>query len=87
MPIHKLLKELRWDPQYAGHRLTIAYEDHVRGMIHVPFERIAVAPGNHFMFEVQEEDGRTTSVPLHRVREVLRDGEPIWQRHLERDPG
>lgn len=84
MPIHKLLNELRWDPQYAGSRFTIGYDDHVRGMVRVPLERVTALPGSHFMFEVLEEDGRTSTVPLHRIREVLRDGVPFWQRRVER---
>jgi len=87
MPIHKLLKELRWDPQYASSRFTIGYEDHERGLVRVPLERITVLPESHFMFEVLQEDGRPNSVPLHRIREVLRDGGPFWARRGERGPG
>jgi len=87
MPIHKLLNELRWDPQYAGSRFTIGYEDHVRGMVHVPLERVTVLPGSHFMFEVPQEDGQTSTVPLHRVRQVLRDDRPFWERRVERSAG
>lgn len=87
MPIHKLLNELRWNPHYADSRFTIGYEDHLRGMVHVPLERVSVPPGSHFMFEVLQEDGQTSSVPLHRVREVLRNGEPFWARRVERSAG
>lgn len=87
MPIHKLLKELRWDPQYAGSRFTIGYEDHERGLVRVPLDRIAIPPGGHFMFEILQDDGRVATVPLHRIREVLRDGKPFWQRRVERSAG
>ena len=53
-----------------GNRFTVGYGGHARGLVRVRLERITVLPSSHFMFEVLKEGGRTSSVPLHRVREV-----------------
>jgi uncharacterized protein (UPF0248 family) len=37
-------------------------------------------PGNKFTFHVFDEDGVGHCIPLHRVREVYKDGELIWKR-------
>jgi uncharacterized protein (UPF0248 family) len=42
--------------------------------------RIRFPTGEHFAFEAMEDDGAVHNVPLHRVREVWRDGELIWHR-------
>jgi len=52
--------------------------------VNVPFARIHLAPGNHFSFTAIAADGAAHEVPFHRVREVHRDGELIWQRPAQR---
>jgi uncharacterized protein (UPF0248 family) len=37
-------------------------------------------PRDPFSFEVVDEEGVAHSIPLHRVREVYRNGELIWHR-------
>ena len=64
-----------------GHPLVSGYEDHVaRTVVKVPFEQIHFDPNDHFAFEVVARDGSVLSIPLHRVREVHRNGELIWHR-------
>jgi uncharacterized protein (UPF0248 family) len=41
-------------------------------------------PGNRFSFTAVEADGSVHDVPFHRVREVYRNGELIWQRPAHR---
>jgi uncharacterized protein (UPF0248 family) len=81
IPLHELLNRIRWDPAYRGARFDLAYEDHLApSLVHVPFEQITLEPGNHFSFQCVTPDGDPVTIPLHRVRTVYRDGEPIWQR-------
>ncbi|HZP93840.1 MAG TPA: RNA repair domain-containing protein [Burkholderiales bacterium] len=50
-----------------------------RKLVRVPLQRIRFPSGEHFAFEALEDDGAVHSVPLHRVREVWRDGRLIWE--------
>ena len=80
-PIWELLNRIRWDARFGFARFVIGYEDHVaRAVVKVPFEHIHFDPGDRFAFEVVGEDGTVRSIPLHRVREVYRNGELIWHR-------
>jgi uncharacterized protein (UPF0248 family) len=71
IPIQDLLHRIQWDPEFD--RVT-------REIVRVPFRRVHFEKGEHFAFEAIEEDGSVHSVPLHRVREVWRNGELVWQR-------
>ncbi len=81
-PIHELLTRVRWDPEFAGSRLVIGYWDRVQGTIlHVDMREIAWDADNPSFFDLIDAEGRAHSIPFHRVREVWRDGNLIWQRH------
>jgi len=63
----------------------IGYFDRVANrIVRVPFKRIHLERGEHFSFDVIDEEGVACMVPFHRVREVWRDGVLIGQRtHAE----
>lgn len=83
--IESLLHRIRWDPQFGRGEFTVGYYDRLEhDIVKVPFTRIHLAPGNHFSFTAIEADGSAHDVPFHRVREVYRDGELIWQRPAQR---
>ncbi len=80
-PIQNVLNRIRWDPAFGGARFVIGYYDRTaRSIVKVPYEHIAFAPGDHFSFQAAGGDGAFRSIPLHRVREVYRNGELIWHR-------
>lgn len=80
-PIQNLLNRIRWDLDFGFARFVIGYYDKAaRSIVKVQFEHIAFTHGDHFSFEVPGEDGAVHSIPLHRVREVYRNGELIWHR-------
>ena len=86
VPIQSLLHRIQWDDEFGRARFTIGYYDRSRhAIVTVPFERIHLEPGDHFSFTAIEADGSVHEVPLHRVREVRRNGEPIWQRRVGTD--
>ncbi len=86
--IEALLQRIRWDPAFGRGRFTIGYYDRLqRRLICVPLEQIHLEPGNHFSFTAVESDGTVHEVPFHRVREVHRDGERIWQRPVRGEAG
>jgi uncharacterized protein (UPF0248 family) len=81
IPIQDLLHRIQWDPEFGKARFVIGYGDRITGeIVKVPFQHVRFASGEHFTFEALEDDGSVHSVPLHRVREVWRDGVLIWHR-------
>jgi hypothetical protein len=46
----------------------------------VPLGEIVIRPDDHFSFELVDQDGETHSIPLHRIRNVYKDGTRIWHR-------
>jgi uncharacterized protein (UPF0248 family) len=81
IPIQDLLRRIHWDAEYAKAEFEVGYYDRVDDrIVRVPFRRVHFEKGEHFSFEAVEDDGTVHSVPLHRVREVWRNGELIWHR-------
>jgi uncharacterized protein (UPF0248 family) len=81
IPIQDLLHRIQWDPEFGKADFEIGYFDRVtRGIVRVPFRHVRFEKGEHFAFEAIEADGSVHAVPLHRVREVWRNGELVWQR-------
>ena len=83
-PIHELLNRIHWDPEFGRGHFEIGYYDRIVGkIIRVQFNEVTQLPGNKFCFHVLDDDGIGHSIPLHRVREVYKDGELIWKRDPE----
>jgi uncharacterized protein (UPF0248 family) len=83
IPIHSLLHRIQWDAEFGKALFMIGYYDRKDDdIVRVPFRRIHLASGERFSFDVEEEEGGVRMVPFHRVREVWRNGELIWQRRL-----
>ena len=81
-PIQDLLNRIRWDEEFAKAEFVISYYDRVKNkIIPVPFKAVHFAEKDHFAIQVLDEEGEVHSVPLHRIREVHKDGVLIWQRH------
>ena len=49
-------------------------------IIVVPFQEIHFEPGDHFAFQFIDADGETHNIPLHRIRDVYKNGARIWHR-------
>ena len=82
-PIHELLHRIQWDPVFGNARFMIGYYDRVEDtIVRVPFRFVHLSSGQKFSFDVTGEDGLSRMVPFHRVREVWRNGELIWQRNI-----
>lgn len=81
-PIHELLARIRWDEEFGKGRFALGYWDRVAGQVlHVDLRDIAWDADNPTFFDLVDEDGVTHAIPFHRVRELWRNGELIWQRH------
>ena len=81
IPIHDLLNRIKWDKAFAQGDFVIGYYDRVEGeIIRVPLKDIFFERDDHFAFDLIDIDGITHSIPLHRIKEVYKDGELIWHR-------
>lgn len=86
IPIHQLLARIRWDPDFGRGEFVIGYYDRVaRRIVRVPLHRLVFAEHEHFACTLVDDEGEACQLPLHRIREVLKDGHLIWQR--EGPPG
>lgn len=81
--IQDLLNRIRWDKEYAKADFKIGYYDRVeKKVIFVPFRELYFDDEDHFDFQVLDDEGETHSIPLHRVREVYKNGKRIWHRDV-----
>lgn len=81
IPIQNLLNRIRWDKKFAASDFSVGYFDRVANeIIRVPFTTLRMNPENHNQLQLTDEEGVVHSIPLHRIREVLRNGKLIWRR-------
>lgn len=79
-PIHELLSRIRWDPEFSRGRFEIGYHDRLEDrIVRVPLLEVLFPEGEN-AFELIDDDGESHRIPFHRVREVCKDGQVIWQR-------
>ena len=81
IPIHELLNRIRWDPEFARGNFELGYYDRVEDrVILVPFKEVNFPEDDPQAMKLVDAEGRIQRVPLHRVREVYKDAQRIWQR-------
>jgi uncharacterized protein (UPF0248 family) len=81
IPAHELLSRIRWDREFGQGRFEIGYFDRREDALQwVAFQEVVFPADNRQVFEVTDDSGRVRRIPFHRVREVMRDGQVIWQR-------
>ena len=81
IPIQELLSRIRWDADFGRADFEIGYLDRIgQRVVRVPFKAITFAADDTFDFQFCDQEGETHSVPLHRIKEVYRDGDLIWHR-------
>jgi uncharacterized protein (UPF0248 family) len=81
IPIHQLLNRIRWDHEFAQADFRIGYYDRIdNAIIVVPFSQVFQEPGDHFSVHIVDDEGIWHRVPLHRIKQVYRDDDLIWNR-------
>ena len=82
IPIQQLLSRIRWDPEFGRGEFVLGYYDRIEDRIlHMPLKDVGFEPEDHFSCRILDEEGTAHMVPLHRIREVFKDGVLIWERH------
>jgi uncharacterized protein (UPF0248 family) len=80
-PIHELLSRIRWDTEFARGRFELGYHDRfAHQIVLVPLHEVRFPEDVPGMFELLDDQGESFRIPFHRVREVRKDGQVIWQR-------
>jgi len=81
IPIHELLNRIKWDDEFGRADFIIGYHDRFeKGIIKVALKELFFNKEDHFDFELIDNMGETHTVPLHRIRDVYRNGKLIWHR-------
>jgi uncharacterized protein (UPF0248 family) len=84
IPIQDVLHRIQWDPAWRASRFDVGYLDRVAGTIlRVPFSELRIEAGGQASLRAPGADGAAFTIPLHRVRQVWRDGALIWERGLD----
>lgn len=82
IPIQQLLSRIRWDPEFGRGEFVLGYYDRIEDRIlHVSLKDVRFEPEDHFSCRIIDVEGAAHMVPLHRIREVFKDGVLIWERH------
>jgi len=80
-PIDKVLNRIRWDREFGAADFVIGYYDRVEDdILQVPLEEIERTDSRQGTMELIDDQGVRHTIPLHRIREVYRDGVLIWHR-------
>jgi uncharacterized protein (UPF0248 family) len=81
IPIHELLNRIRWDEDYGNADFIVGYYDRIENrIIKVRLKELFFDKEDHFDFELIDEVGETHTIPLHRIKEVYRNGDLVWRR-------
>lgn len=79
--VRDLLNRIRWDREFGAGRFELGVYDRIRDAVdRVPFAAVHFEEGNAFAFSLRDAEGELRTIPLHRVREVYKDGRLIWKR-------
>jgi uncharacterized protein (UPF0248 family) len=81
VPIHELLNRIRWDGKFARGHFELGYFDRVeQRIILVRFADVNFPQDDPRASRLADGDGRIHRVPLHRIRELYKNGQRIWHR-------
>ena len=84
VPIQDVLHRIQWDPAWRGGLFEIGYLDRVAGsIVRTAAGAIRLEGGAHPSLTLRDEEGALQQIPLHRVRQVWRNGALIWERHAD----
>jgi uncharacterized protein (UPF0248 family) len=75
-PVQDVLNQIKWDKTLKPEEYTVEYIDFGK-LTSIQYTEIKKIEG---LFMMVEKDGKDTSIPLHRIRFVRKNGEIVWQR-------
>jgi uncharacterized protein (UPF0248 family) len=79
--IAELINKIKWDSREDPSDYSLLYLDRVRKcLVEIRYNDIKRVDEG---FMVLDRDGEEVNIPLHRVREVRKKGEIVWQRRRQ----
>ena len=80
-PIHELMNRIHWDPEFGRGDFSLGFYDRLLDhVIVVPLDDVVFDPQDHFAVQISDRRGEWHTIPLHRIRDVYKDGVRIWHR-------
>ncbi|MBD3318964.1 DUF504 domain-containing protein [Candidatus Woesearchaeota archaeon] len=76
IPIHELLNKIKWDDRENPDEYVLVYLD-FGTLREIPYAALQDIEGS---FMVVYVDGKTSHIPLHRIKMVKKNGKTIWKR-------
>ena len=71
---------MQWDREFDRSACEIGYYDRLlEKIIRIPFTKIICPHNVRKTVQVMDCEGEIHFIPLHRIREVYKDGRLIWQ--------
>jgi len=78
IPIHDFLQKIKWDEKENLDEYEVAYFDQVQDKyLKVPYTNIKRIEQEIF---IVEQDGKESTIPLHQIKKIFRQGDMIWER-------
>lgn len=74
--IKDFLDKIKWDKRLKKEEYSIFYKD-LKENKEIKFNEIKRIDGSFF---VLEKEGEEVFIPLHRIKEVRRNGNLVWER-------
>lgn len=72
----EVLDKIKWDAKEDAAKYVIAYKD-FESLSEIKFTDIKKIDEGFMIVNI---NGKETNIPLHRIREIKKDGEIVWQR-------
>jgi len=81
IPIQELLNRIKWDNEFGQADFIIGYHDRFeKQIIKVPLKELFFDKEDHFDFKLIDDMDDIHTIPLHRIRQVYRNGKLVWHR-------
>jgi len=78
MEIKDLINKIKWDKREIPEQYSFFYVDRISGkMNEIGFNDIKRIEGT---FIIVEREGKEIEIPMHRIREVRKEGKLVWRR-------
>ena len=80
-PVHELLNRIHWDKDFARADFIIGFYDRLeKNIVRKSMKEVYFERSDNYFFHFHDTEGEEHSVPLHRIKEIFRNGELIWHR-------
>ena len=80
--ITDLLNKIKWDEREDPKDYILVYYDRVEDALKdLPLTQVEVEEG----FMKTKVNGKQVSIPLHRIRQVKKQGKTIWKRQTTKE--